>query len=82
MGSLFPIGPRVLRRLLPARDVARWSRRLSVKVDGAEVLAGEYDFLPAPPRLVTIGRDLIENDQCPAPFGGEVLAVERRLPRD
>lgn len=79
MGSLIPVNSRVLARLEPKAPVQDMVERLSVRVDGQEVLSGRYDFIPAMPAQVTIGEDRIGNDQCPASFSGTIVATRRGL---
>jgi hypothetical protein len=81
MGSLYPVNGRVLARLYPDREAVAMANRLRVTLDGVERLAGIYDFIPSHPSLVVFGRDRRTNDQCDAPFSGELLEVRRSLPR-
>jgi hypothetical protein len=77
MGSLLPhLNPRALSILFPGSDPAR----LSVRLDGEEVLSGSFDFEPVDPFRVAIGRNAGGGD-CPAGFTGEILEV-RRGPRE
>jgi hypothetical protein len=80
MGSLYPVDGHVLARLYPERGLDGRDTRLEVRAQGQPVLAGTFDFVPAPPSLVTIGRDRFENGQCDTPFHGRVLRVERAFP--
>jgi hypothetical protein len=80
MGSLLPpINPRALGRVLPDLDVTHALKTLRVAVDGEEVLAGDFDFKPAPSRTVALGRSATA-PECPRGFSGEVLSVERLIP--
>ena len=80
MGSLYPVDGPVLTRLYPDRGLAGRDTRLEVRMVGQTVLEGTFDFVPAAPALVTVGRDRYPNGQCDAPFGGRVLSVERSFP--
>jgi len=80
MGSPYPVNTRVLARLFPEHDVRTSASSLRVALDGREILAGRYDFVPSRPADVRIGEDPIDPDHCPTPFSGEILSVERRLP--
>jgi hypothetical protein len=57
------------------------ANQLRVTVDGVERLSGIYDFIPSHPSLVVFGKDTRANDQCDAPFSGEILEVRRSLAR-
>jgi hypothetical protein len=81
MGSLYPVNGRVLARLYPDREAAAMANQLRVTVDGVERLSGIYDFIPSHPSLVVFGKDTRANDQCDAPFSGEILEVRRSLAR-
>ena len=81
MGSLLPpVNTRVLNRLLPGVDVDRALSRLSVNVDGEEVLSGRFEFTPAPAGSLTLGRNPVATEHCPSDFSGEVLEVKGMLP--
>jgi len=77
MGSLYPTNARVLSKAFPEVDAREQARRLRVRLDGSEVLAGTFDFLPASPSLIAIGSDAINNGQCVDAFSGHILNVER-----
>jgi hypothetical protein len=76
MGSLYPVNERVLARLTP--DGAARARRLSVWLDGEELLNADLEFSPSPSSLVTFGRNAY--GPCTTPFSGEILSVERAYP--
>jgi hypothetical protein len=78
MGSLLPhMNLRVLARLFPTPDGASPRRRLSVRVDGDQVLSGTFDFQAVDPAQVELGRG---GGDCPADFSGSILAVRRLAP--
>lgn len=80
MGSLYPLNRRAMARLYPAIAAQGVERRLLVRLDGKDVLAGEFDFVPSPPGAVLFGRDEWGNGICAAPFSGEFLSIERSFP--
>jgi hypothetical protein len=82
MGSLYPVNARVLGRLFPDRDTTGWTGSVRVRVLGQEVLAGDFDFVPSPPRLVSVGFDPVTNGQCDERFGGRILGATRLAPGD
>lgn len=78
MGSLFPrLNARVLSRIFPEARGEEPHRRLSIRLDGEEVIADTIDFVPGP---VTIGANLRVRGHCPAAFSGQVLEIRRALP--
>jgi hypothetical protein len=80
MGSFFPLSRRAIARLYPATAAQGVDRRLSVRLDGEEVLVGEFDFVPSPPDAVLFGRDEWGNGTCVTPFSGEIISVHRSFP--
>lgn len=72
MGSLLPaMNERALSRFFPGHPDPK--RRLSVRLDGEEVLSGSFDFEPKDPSYVTLRRTHAGGDDCPSAFTGEVL---------
>jgi hypothetical protein len=80
MGSLYPVTRNVLERLYPGRGFFARGEELRVRLDGAEVLRGSYDFVPSAPERVTFGRETVDPQYCSTPFSGEILGVERGFP--
>lgn len=79
MGSLLPgINPRALARVAPGLPEDA-HRRLSVKVDGKEVMSGLFDFAAAPPESLSLGSNPIDPVHCGAPFSGEIELLGRSL---
>jgi len=72
MGSLLPaMNERALSRFFPGHPDPK--RRLSVRLDGEEVLSGSFDFEPTDPSRVTLRRTHAGGDDCPNAFTGEIL---------
>ena len=80
MGSLYPVSRNTLERLFPGRGLFDRAEQLIVRFDGEEVLRNRYDFVPSVPERVTIGRETVDPQYCPAPFSGDISRVTRSFP--
>ena len=76
MGSLYPPADHPYFDGMPAEEVARLKRKLSVTLDGREILSGDYTFYDSSPGDVSVGRNPVSS-AFGKRFTGQVLDISR-----
>ncbi len=78
LGSLYPPEGDARWEKIPAAGQRESRGRVSVRVDGREVLAASLAAYPATPGEVAVGENRIGGSTCDAQFTGRILFTGRR----